>query len=95
MTSRRRASKASTKRRPSTAQIIFYVLSLIIILSIAIGFVIDALIPVPGASQPVLTPTFVILATSTSTATPVSTSPLTPTLEASPTGPTTSSQSTQ
>jgi hypothetical protein len=74
MARRKQTSKSSSKRRLSGSQIVLAVLSLIIVLSMAIGFVISVL-PTPGEQQSVATSTPVILATST----------LTPTLEPSPT----------
>jgi hypothetical protein len=68
MARRKRTSKPSSKRRLSASQIIFYILSLIIILSMAIGFVISAF---PGSTrqQSVPTPTLIIFATITPTPT--------------------------
>jgi hypothetical protein len=68
MARRKRTSKTSSKRRLSASQIIFYILSLIIILSMAIGFVISAF-PGSNRQQSVPTPTPIIFATITPTPT--------------------------
>jgi hypothetical protein len=41
------ARSTATKRRRSIARIVFYILSVLIVLSIAIGFVIEALVVPP------------------------------------------------
>ena len=61
---RRKGSSKSTKRRRSASQIALYVISLIIVLSMAIGFVISML-PTPVEQVPVFTPTPVFVATAT------------------------------
>jgi hypothetical protein len=53
------AKSTTTKRKRSIARIVFYILSVLIVLSIAIGFVIDALVVPP--SYEVMTPTPVVL----------------------------------
>jgi len=68
MARRKQSSKSPSKRRLSGSQIVLAVVSLIIVLSMAIGFVISVL-PTPGEQQSVATPTPVILATSTPTPT--------------------------
>jgi hypothetical protein len=80
MARRKRTSKPSSKRRLSASQIIFYILSVIIILSMAIGFVISAF---PGATrqQSVPTPTPIIFATITPTPTQGPTTTPTPATE--------------
>jgi hypothetical protein len=84
MASRKRAGRAPAKRRFTTSQIVFYVLSFIIVLSIAIGFVIDALIPTPSRGQVVATPTPIVQVTLTPTLTPESTLTSTLVIQASP-----------
>ncbi len=64
----KRTSKSFSKRRLSASQIILYVLSLIIVLSMTIGFVISVL-PTPARQQSIITPTPIIVATSTATPT--------------------------
>jgi len=67
----KRTSKPSTKRRPSRSQIALYLISLIVVLSIAIGFVIDSLVPGSTGGQSAPTPTPVTpAATATLTLTP-------------------------
>ncbi|UCC88909.1 MAG: hypothetical protein JSV81_06300 [Anaerolineales bacterium] len=79
--SRRKPSRSSSKkRRPSISQIIFYVLSLVIVLSMTIGFVISML-PTPTDQPSVVTPTPVIFATITPTPTQEPTTTLTPAIE--------------
>lgn len=68
MARRKRNDKASTKRRPSASQIALYVISILIVLTMAIGFVLSVL-PTPTEPGAVPTPTPVILATSMSTPT--------------------------
>jgi hypothetical protein len=65
---RKRSSKPSSKRRYSASQIALYVISVIIVLTMAIGFVLSVL-PTPTEQQTVATPTPVILSTPTSTPT--------------------------
>ena len=65
---RRKSSSKSTKRRRSASQIALYVISLLIVLSMAIGFVISML-PTPVEQVPVFTSTPVIVTTATPTAT--------------------------
>jgi hypothetical protein len=65
---RKRSSKSSSKRRYSASQIALYVISLIVVLTMAIGFVISML-PTPTQQQTVATPTPIILTTPTSTPT--------------------------
>jgi hypothetical protein len=61
---------------------VLYILSFIIVLSIAIGFVIDALVPARGSGGAEPTP---IILTMTPTPTPVSTITSTLVIEGSPT----------
>jgi hypothetical protein len=61
MASRKRAGRPPAKRRFTTSQIVLYVLSFIIVLSIAIGFVIDALVPARSSGGSVPTPTSIII----------------------------------
>ncbi len=84
MARRKRRSKPPSKRRLSASQIAFYALSLIIVLSMAVGFVISVL-PTPTRSQQtVVTPTPVILITSTPTPTQEPTITPTPATEELP-----------
>jgi hypothetical protein len=80
MARRKRSSRSSSKRHLSATQIIFYVLSFIIVLSMAIGFVISAL-PTPSRQQTIPTPTPVVLATFTPTPTDEPTATPTPATE--------------
>jgi len=64
MARRKRRSKP-TKRRWSASQILLFVISLIIVLSMVIGFVVSML-PTPAEPQTFATPTPIILATATS-----------------------------
>jgi hypothetical protein len=56
---RKLQSRSAVKRKQSTVRIVFYVLSIIIVLSMAIGFVIDV-VATPSAYQ-TGTPTPVVL----------------------------------
>jgi hypothetical protein len=56
MARRKQTSKSSSKRRLSVSQIVLYIISLLIVLSMAIGFVVSVL-PTPGRNQPAFTPT--------------------------------------
>ena len=81
MASRKRAGRPPAKRRFTTSQIVLYVLSFIIVLSIAIGFVIDALVPARGSGGSEPTP---IILTMTPTLTPESTITSTLVIQGSP-----------
>jgi hypothetical protein len=91
MASRKRAGRPPAKRRFTTSQIVLYVLSFIIVLSIAIGFVIDALVPVRNTGQSVPTPTPIII-TMTPTLVPESTITSTLIIQESPAAGTTTPQ---
>lgn len=80
MARRKRTGRSSSKRRLSASQIIFYVLSLLIVLSMTIGFVISVL-PTPSRQQPVVTPSPTIFATITPTPTHEPTATPTPATE--------------
>lgn len=84
---RQQAGKPSSKKtRPSASQIILYILSLIIVLSMTIGFVFSML-PTSSRNQSVATPTPLIFATITPTPTPEPTDTSEPTTaEPSPDG---------
>jgi hypothetical protein len=69
MARRKRKGKSSARRRPSTSQIALFVLSLIIVLSMVIGFVVSVL-PTPTVDQTVITATPTVSATTTQTHTP-------------------------
>lgn len=69
MARRKQKGKSSARRRPSTSQIALFVLSLIIVLSMVIGFVVSVL-PTPTVDQTVITATPTISATTTATHTP-------------------------
>lgn len=78
MARQKRRSKPTSKRRRSASQIALWVISLIIVLSMVIGFVISVLAK-PAGPQTFATPTPIILATSTSaTEAPVPEGPATP-----------------
>jgi hypothetical protein len=78
MARRKRRSKPTSKRRRPASQIALWVISLIIVLSMVIGFVISML-PTPVDPQTVAPPTPIILATPTSaTEAPVPEGPATP-----------------
>ena len=66
MARRKQKRKSSARRRPSTSQIALFVLSLIIVLSMVIGFVVSVL-PTPTVDQTVVTVTPTISATTTPT----------------------------
>jgi len=86
---RKRSSKSSPKRRRSASQIALFVISLIIVLSMAMGFVLSVL-PTPDTQQTVVTPTPIILTTSTPTPTlEPSTTPTSVTEAPTPGGPAT------
>ena len=70
MARRKPKRKSSARRRPSTSQIALFVLSLIIVLSMVIGFVVSVL-PTPTVDQPVITATPTISATTTPTQTSI------------------------
>lgn len=82
MARRRQSGRSYSRRRLSVSQIILYAISLIVVLGIAIGFVIEML-PTPAESRLTATPTRFIFATTTPTPsrelTPTLTSTLTPT----------------
>ncbi len=69
MARRKQKGKSSARRRPSTSQIALFVLSLIIVLSMVIGFVVSVL-PTPTVDQTVITATPTVSATTTATHTP-------------------------
>jgi hypothetical protein len=78
MARRKRRSKPTSKRRWSASQIVLFVISLIIVLSMVIGFVVSVL-PTPVDPQTVAPPTPIVLATPTSaTEAPVPEGPATP-----------------
>lgn len=66
MARRKRTSKSPSKRRLSVSQIVLYILSLLIVLSMAIGFVISVL-PTPDRSQPTTPTPTIFFATITPT----------------------------
>jgi polyferredoxin len=68
MARRKRRSKPTSKRRRPASQIALWVISLIIVLSMVIGFVISML-PTPTEPQTFATPTPIFLATAASTPT--------------------------
>ncbi len=59
MARRKRSSKPTSKRRRSASQIALWVISLIIVVSMVIGFVLSVL-PTPVEQQTIATPTPVI-----------------------------------
>ena len=69
MARRKQNRKSSARRRPSTSQIALFVLSLIIVLSMVIGFVVSVL-PTPTVDQTVVTATPTISAATTPAHTP-------------------------
>jgi hypothetical protein len=77
MARRKQTSRTSSKRRYPASQIILYVISLIVVLGIAAGFVIEML-PTPVEDRLVATPTLFTFATLTPTLTQGPT--ITPTL---------------
>ena len=58
---RKQQVRSASKRKHSTARIVFYILSVLIVLSMTIGFVIEVVV-VPSESQ-VSTPVPVVLPT--------------------------------
>jgi hypothetical protein len=94
MARRKRTSRSPSKRRFSASQVVFYLLSLLIVLSMAIGFVISVL-PTPTRHQIVVTPTPIILVTDTPTATPTPEPGASPTVEETPAGGEATPQSSQ
>jgi hypothetical protein len=68
MARRKGSNKTSSKNRRSASQIALYVISLIIVLTMAIGFVLSML-PTPAGRSIVVTPTPIIVVTPTSTST--------------------------
>lgn len=81
MARRKQKGKSSARRRPSTSQIALYVLSLIIILSMVIGFVVTVL-PTPTVDHTVITATPTVSTTATPTHTPTLETEEPPTSEA-------------
>ena len=69
MARRKQKRKSSARRHLSTSQIALFVLSLIIVLSMVIGFVVSVL-PTPTVNQTVVTATPTISATTTPIQTP-------------------------
>ena len=65
---RRKSSRKPTKRRRSASQIALYVISLIIVLSMVIGFVVSML-PTPVDQPTVVTPTPIVVTTATPSST--------------------------
>ena len=73
MARRKRSSKPTSKRRRSASQIALWVISLIIVVSMVIGFVLSVL-PTPADQQTIATPTPVAAtATAEPSAAPTST----------------------
>ena len=69
MARRKGSNKTSSKSRRSASQIALYVISLIIVLTMAIGFVLSMLPTPSGRGVIVVTPTPIIVVTPTSTST--------------------------